>query len=70
MLEEIRQLPLQEKLALMEFLWAEISKEPEQIEIPQWHRDLLDSREAAYQRGQIQAIDLEEAKARISQRRK
>jgi len=65
---ELRQLPLVEKLALFELLWAEISNEPEQIDVPQWHKDILDERESAFQRGEIIAIDWQEAKKMIQQR--
>jgi putative addiction module component (TIGR02574 family) len=62
---DIRQMPLSEKLALLETLWAEISSEPEQIEIPQWHKDILDERLQAAERGEVEVLDWEVAKAQI-----
>ena len=62
---DIRQMPLSEKLALLETLWAEISSEPEQIEIPQWHKDILDERLQAAERGDVEVLDWEVAKAQI-----
>ena len=62
---DIRQMPLSEKLALLETLWAEISSEPEQIEIPQWHKDILDERLQAAERGEVEVLDWEVAKAEI-----
>jgi len=63
--EEIRKLPMKEKLALLEAVWAEISPEPDELEIPQWHKDLLDERRDAYERGEIRVIDWEDAKKEI-----
>jgi|688.fasta_scaffold1092285_2 putative addiction module component (TIGR02574 family) len=63
--EEIRKLPMQEKLALLEAVWAEISPQPDELEVPQWHKDLLDERRDAYERGEIRVIDWEDAKKEI-----
>ena len=63
--EEIRKLPMQEKLALLEAVWAEISPEPDELEIPQWHKDLLDDRELALREGLTEVLDWEDAKRQI-----
>ncbi len=68
--EEIRQLSLHEKLALLESLWAEISIEPHQVDVPQWHKDILDSRQEALEKGQIKILEWDEAKKQISQMRR
>jgi hypothetical protein len=44
-IEQIHQLTLQEKLIAMEAIWDDISSVEENLEIPQWHKDLLDERE-------------------------
>lgn len=62
---EIRQWPLNEKLALMETLWSELSADPAQIEVPPWHSTLLDERQAALERGSAQVVDWEVAKDQI-----
>ncbi len=62
---DIRQMSLPEKLALFEALWAEISSEPEHIEITQWHKDILDERLEAAERGEVEVLDWETAKAQI-----
>jgi putative addiction module component (TIGR02574 family) len=64
---EIRQMPLAEKLAMLEALWEEISSEPDQVEIPQWHKDILDERFEAVDRGEVEVIDWEVAKNQIRQ---
>ena len=63
--EEIRKLPMQEKLALLEAVWAEISPESDELEIPQWHKDLLDDRELALREGRTEVLDWEDAKRQI-----
>jgi putative addiction module component (TIGR02574 family) len=62
---DIRQMPLSEKLALFEALWSELSSEPEHIDIPQWHKDILAERLQAAERGEVEVIDWEIAKAQI-----
>jgi putative addiction module component (TIGR02574 family) len=62
---DIRQMPLPEKLALLETLWSELSSEPAQIEIPQWHKDILDERLQAAGGGETKVIDWEVAKTQI-----
>lgn len=63
--EEIRKLPMQEKLALLEAVWAEISPEPDELDVPQWHKDLLDDRELALREGRTEVLDWEDAKRQI-----
>jgi hypothetical protein len=62
---EIRQMPLAQKPALFETLWSELSSEPGQVEIPQWHKDILDERLQAAERGEVEVIDWEVAKVQI-----
>ena len=64
---EIRQMSLPEKIALLEAVWAELSIDPGQIEVPQWHKDILDQRELALQEGRATLLDWEEAKKQIDQ---
>lgn len=63
--EDIRKLPMKEKLALLETVWAEISPEPDEVEVPQWHKDLLDERELALREGRTEVLDWEDAKRQI-----
>jgi putative addiction module component (TIGR02574 family) len=64
-LDEIRQLPLREKLMMMEALWESISQREEQLEVPQWHKDILDERERLVKEGKAKFVDWEEAKKQI-----
>lgn len=63
---EIRQLPLPEKLALLEAVWAELAADPDAVEIPQWHKDILDDRQQSMDQGSSQVLDWELAKEQIS----
>jgi hypothetical protein len=62
---DIREMNLSQKLALFETLWAELSSQPEHVEIPQWHKDILDERLQASERGEVEVIDWEIAKDQI-----
>ena len=64
-IEQIHQLTLQEKLIAMEAIWDDISSVEENLEIPQWHKDLLDEREKLIADGKARFIDWEEAKEQI-----
>ncbi|HEY8898991.1 MAG TPA: addiction module protein [Chthoniobacterales bacterium] len=64
-LAEIRQLPLREKLVVMEALWEGIVAQEDQLEVPQWHKDILDEREKLVQSGEAKFVDWEVAKREI-----
>jgi hypothetical protein len=56
---------LHEKLAVMELLWEDLSRSPESIESPTWHKDLLDERGQRVAEGKAQFTDWETAKTEI-----
>ena len=62
---EIRQLPRQEKLKLMETLWAELSREEAELESPAWHADALRETAERRARGEEAVLDWEQAKAKL-----
>jgi hypothetical protein len=65
---EIEKMTLAEKLSAMEALWEDLCRREESVPVPQWHKDLLDEREALIEQGRAQFIDWETAKKRISNR--
>ncbi len=65
---EIRKLPLSEKLELLEAVWSELSLDPDSIDVPQWHKDILDERQSELEQGSMKAIDWDLAKEQISRR--
>lgn len=64
-LNEIRQMSFHEKLQVMEALWEDISREEDRVEVPQWHKDLLDERESLVREGKAQFLDWETAKKQL-----
>ena len=63
---EIRQLPLPEKLALLEAVWAEIASDPDTVEVSQWHKDILDERQRSLDQGSSELLEWELAKEQIN----
>lgn len=57
-----------EKLQLMETLWADLSRKTDELESPEWHRELLEERERRIAAGEAQFFDWEEAKADLRKR--
>lgn len=66
-IEQIREMPLHEKLLTMEALWEDLAGGGENLEIPQWHIDILNERERLIAEGKTQFIDWDEAKKEIWQ---
>lgn len=62
---EIRQMSLPEKVALLETVWSEIAADPGQVEVPQWHKDILDERDLALNEGRATVLEWDEAKRQI-----
>ena len=61
----LKDMSLQEKLAVMESLWEDLARTPEVIESPAWHKDILDERRERLAEGQSRFLDWETAKADI-----
>ena len=64
---EIRRMSFPEKVALLETVWSEIATDPGQVEVPQWHKDILDERDLALKEGRAVILDWDEAKRQIEQ---
>ena len=62
---EIQWLPRQEKLKLMEMLWAELSREESELESPAWHADTLRETDERRARGGETMLDWEQAKEKL-----
>ena len=61
-LQALHQLPLREKLFVMEALWDDISAAETELEVPAWQKEVLDVREEAVAAGTARFIDWEDAK--------
>ena len=66
---EIRQLPLAEKLQIMEALWDDLRAHVEGLPVPEWHKELLDSRRKAVEEGREQVLEWDEVKSSLGTRR-
>jgi putative addiction module component (TIGR02574 family) len=65
-LEEIHAMPVAEKILTMEALWDDLSH-ADQVEIPDWHKEILDERLAAMEAGTVTFISLDELKKQVSE---
>lgn len=61
----LKEMTLQEKLAAMESLWEDLTRTPEAVELPAWHKDILDDRRQRLAEGKSRFVDWETAKAEI-----
>jgi putative addiction module component (TIGR02574 family) len=67
---EVKQLPLAEKLQIMEAIWEDLRARAEGVPVPQWHRDLLDERRKAVAEGREELLDWDAIKDSLPSRRK
>jgi putative addiction module component (TIGR02574 family) len=66
---EIRELPLHEKLQIIEALWEDLRSRAEAVPVPQWHKDLLDTRRKAIETGQEKILEWDDVKDSLGTRR-
>ena len=64
----LQEFSLIEKLALMDRLWEELSRQPEAIPSPEWHGEILTQRLADLETGKTSFLDWEDAKKRLLSR--
>ncbi len=65
---ELEQMPREEKVRLMEALWADLSRNDEAFEAPAWHGDVLRETAERLAAGSEQVLDWAEAKDRLRSR--
>jgi len=63
--EEVSRLSKAERLQTMEWLWASLSKEPQDIESPAWHGEVLAARKAKADAGEAQFLTVAQLKERL-----
>jgi hypothetical protein len=61
----LKEMTLTEKLAAMESLWDDLTRCPQSVESPTWHKDLLDERRQRVAEGEAKFTDWETAKTDI-----
>jgi predicted kinase len=65
---EIGRLSREEKLRVMEAIWEDLSKDAEEVESPDWHREALEETESRLRAGQETVVDWTEAKKELRKR--
>ena len=63
--EEVSRLTKAEQLQAMEWLWASLSKKPEEIQSPEWHGEVLAARKAKVDSGEAQFLSVQQLKERL-----
>jgi hypothetical protein len=61
----LKEMSLQEKLAMMESLWEDLAASTEPFESPAWHKEILDERRKRVASGEAKFTDWETAKAEM-----
>lgn len=64
----LSEMTLEEKLQAMEALWEDLSRNPDSLESPAWHEDVLRERQERLSAGEAGFMDWEQAKAHIRSR--
>ncbi len=67
---EIRQLPLHEKLQIMEALWDDLRSNADAVLTPDWHKQLLDARRKAVSEGRERVLEWDEIKDSLGKQRR
>ncbi len=64
-IEEIKTLPIAQKLRIMEALWEDLRDRFEQCDIPQAQKDLLDARRSRSEKGINKILDWDTVKSTL-----
>jgi len=64
----LEQMSVEEKLAAIETIWADLSRAPEAVPSPAWHGDALRAREKSAAEGRSRFLGLAEAKKALRER--
>jgi hypothetical protein len=64
------QMSVEEKLQVMEAIWADLSRDPESLESPSWHKEALEETKRRVESGEAVFSDWEKAKVSIRDRLK
>ena len=66
---EIRQLPLGEKLQIMESIWEDMCKTADGVPVYDWQKSLLDERQKAVDEGREKVLDWDEVKDSLGRKK-
>ena len=63
--KEVSRLSKAEQLQTMEWLWASLSKEQQDIKSPQWHGEVIAARKAKADSGEAKFLSVTQLKKRL-----
>jgi len=63
--EEVRALPITEKIQIMEAIWEDLRERFDRMDLPQAHKELLDRRRARVEAGSARLLDWDAVKSTI-----
>ena len=66
----LKQMSVEEKLLVIEDVWADLAGTPENIPSPPWHADVLYAREKRIFEGSSHFLDIAEAKKAVREQLK
>lgn len=61
------EMTLADKLEAMEKLWADISKQPNELPSPEWHREVLEERRRSVEERRVSFLDWDTAIAELKE---
>ena len=62
---EIKAMTRAEQLLAMEMLWDELCHQEQEPNSPEWHKDVLDARQAKVAQGNAEYLTIDEVKKRL-----
>lgn len=65
---ELRKLPADEKLKIIEALWSDLAADDATLPSPPWHAAALREAASDYAAGKVEAVDWESAKKELRKR--
>ena len=65
---DIAEMPLEQRIALVEDIWDSIAEIPDSVTVPEWHREELERRLDAYHADPEAGAPWHEVKSRIMRR--
>jgi len=63
--EEVRALPITDKIQIMEAIWEDLRERFDQMDLPQAHKEILDRRRARVEEGSARLLDWDAVKSTI-----
>lgn len=64
-LSEIAEMPIQQRIQLVEDIWNSIAAKPEAVPVPEWHKQELEKRLQAYHSNPDEGSTWSEVKQRV-----